>query len=457
MDQTEPEIKELDLSEVEFAKMSVDACGRIFRWRGRIFRGIYADMVPEVLGLFSCGLVEALVAEKLLPQTWVTQFQLAGYGLVLEHRKVDNISYPFEWSFAMLREAAVTVLRVNLAARKFGYETKDCHPYNICFDHATPLFVDLGSFIKVADTNGWACYDEFLTSYLYPLRLWSKGNSYLARRSLFSLSLTDAMTCENYLLYRYPPLRALHPDHLRRGVSLVLALKKRLALNPFNLEKLLDKTAGIRIRSSGSAWGDYHDAYHDPNGEPLPSRRFVRIMELIDSYQIRSVVELGGNQGVFSELLLKRSKVSKVVCTDCDENAVDAMYENAKDKGLPLTAALLDIMYPLMTYYEPPPYLRFCSDAVVVLAVVHHLVLGRKLPLELFFEIVSKYSARYVFIEFMPLGLWNGTVAPPLPVWYTQDWFRTEFEKFFKLRHVEELEENRVLFVGEIGSNRDAE
>jgi hypothetical protein len=177
--------------------------------------------------------------------------------------------------------------------------------------------------------------------------------------------------------------------------------------------------------------------------------RFGRIIEIVQSHDIKSIVELGGNQGIFSEMLLKNTSVEGVICTDYDEKAVDVMYKNARQKELNLTPAVVDIMFPLMNYYEAPPYERFRSDAVLALAVTHHIVLGQHIQIELFFEIVTKYTTKYVFIEYMPLGLHDGKTAPPLPSWYTMDWFKTAFEKFFALNLVEQLDENRVLFFGE--------
>ena len=264
------------------------------------------------------------------------------------------------------------------------------------------------------------------------------------------MSLTEAMSHESYLLYKYPLLRALSVNQLRRAVSYGFLLRRLMAYESFDFEKLIDKVSAISLKKSDTKWSNYHDAYRDEKGDPLPSRRFQRIIELTNRYEISSVVELGGNQGTFSELLLKSGQGKQVICTDYDENAVDINYRKARQKGLDLTTALIDIMYPLMSYYESPPFDRLRSDAVVVLAVTHHLVLGQQLPIELFFEIVSRYTRRYVFIEFMPLGLWNGETAPPLPEWYTGEWFKAAFEKCFKLLLIEELDKNRILFIGEI-------
>lgn len=440
----------INSSEAEFAKISIDSCGHVFKWNGGFFRAIHVDMVEEVRTMFSCGMIQKLVEESLFPRSWITEYSISGYGMVIGHELIPNISYPFEWSFEMLKDAAITVLKTNFIARKYGYQTKDCHTYNICFYKTEPLFVDLGSFIRVDKNEEWASYQDFLRSYYYPLRIWSHGNSHIARKLLFSLSLLETMPHESYLLYKYPFMRGISHNLLRLAIASYFRFRNLIPSKLFSFERLIDKTSALSLKKDKSQWGDYHDTYYDANGEPLSNRRFDRIIELVKDHEICSVVELGGNQGLFSEMLTKSTPVQNVVCTDFDEMAVDYMYTNAKRKGLSFSTAIVDIMYPLMNYYESPPFIRFKSDAVFALAVSHHLILGNYLPVDLFLEIVAKYSRKYVFIEFMPLGLWDGKTAPPLPVWYTQDWFKASFEKVFKLNLIEKLDENRVLFFGEV-------
>ena len=157
----------------------------------------------------------------------------------------------------MLKDAAITVLRVNLIASRYGYQTKDCHTYNICFDGSTPLFVDLGSFIRINEKRNWASYEGFLAYYYYPLWLWRHGNSYFARKILFSLSLTESMPYESYLLYKHPVLRVLNPDYLKKIIYFYFKFR---SLFPFKATKSMhlieliekmsckkDKTHGVII------------------------------------------------------------------------------------------------------------------------------------------------------------------------------------------------------------------
>jgi hypothetical protein len=91
---------------------------------------------------------------------------------------------------------------------------------------------------------------------------------------------------------------------------------------------------------------------------------------------------------------------------------------------------------------------------VLVLAVSHHLLLGQRIPIEHMLSVIAAYARRVVFIEFMPLGLWNGRDAPPpVPDWYTPEWFRNAFAQQFELVHEERLDVNRLLFCGLVQSD----
>jgi hypothetical protein len=109
-------------------------------------------------------------------------------------------------------------------------------------------------------------------------------------------------------------------------------------------------------------------------------------------------------------------------------------------------------MIPWVTSYSKFPEARFKSEAVLALAVTHHLILTQNYPIEYIFHRIERFSEKYVFIEFMPLGLYSKGVAPKVPNWYSTEWFRNNFSQHFELLLEEQLEANRILFVGKIRS-----
>ena len=470
---------QISLDEIEFSTLSIiDDYGKVFFWKNRIFRAIYEDAVGKVIDIFSSGLINELVDNNLFPRSWITDYQLEGYGFVIEHEKIVTVSYPYEWSFSMLKDAAIVVLKINIIAQKYGYQTKDCHGFNIVFDGVNPKYVDLGSFFKIEDkSNGWIAYEEFLRFYYYPLSIWSHGNSYIARRMLLG---GTAMSHEDFVLYKNPFYRLLNRNFLEKiinfyfrrkhvlGISSVKRLNKYpcgfgyliiyfvnkilFPLLKVNLLLLQKKTQKLSIKHYRTTWGEYHDQFQKNNGIDS-TQRFDRIINIIKGYKIETVTELAGNQGVFSILLLQQTKVKHVICSDADENAVEKMYLIAKKSNIKLTPVLLNFILPIFAHNRRPPDERLKSDIAIALAITHHLILTARLPIDIIFKSIMVYSKKYVCIEYMPLGLYDNKYSRPIPTWYTKDWFRDHFKKYFDIILEEKIEENRVLFFGELKYN----
>lgn len=469
--------KEIKSDEVVFLSISTrDDTGRVFYWRDRIFRAINHDALETVKDMFSGGMIDELVNNNLFPRSWITDCKLDGYGLVIEHERIRPVIYPYEWSFSMLKDATIAVLKVNMIARKYGYQTKDCHGFNILFDGRHPKFLDLGSFVKIEDGSAcWPAYEEFKRFYYYPLFIWGNGDEHIARRMLTGGSV---MPHYSYLLYRYSSLRLLGPDFLEKLTTLYygfikissvspdvikkrfpgnfgdilvyLKLKGLLPLQSVDFPSLIRKIQKISKKSHKTPWADYHNELYDGEERLKSTPRFDRIINIIKDLKVKSVLELGGNQGVFLRLLLERTNVESAICTDYDDHAVEICYLNSKKYNNKLATANLNFMIPLALMWHESPAERFKADAVLALAVTHHLILSHNFQIDLVFKTVAAYSKKYVFIEFMPLGLWDGKTAPPVPPWYTIDWFRSSFEKYFNIILEEKVWENRVLFVGEL-------
>jgi len=278
----------------------------------------------------------------------------------------------------------------------------------------------------------------------------------------------------SYLLYRFPICRSLNharqekfarlflklkvssPESLRRKndglfMNLVRKLAKRNLL-PFmkvDLPAWIGRIERLSLKKFPTMWGGYHDEF-SRHGNIVPTPRFERILDLVGGLNPSSVLELAGNQGILSTLLAEALPGIPVICSDYDEIAVDVMYRTSRERGARISPALLDFMYPVLTPTREHPRDRLRSQLVLALAVTHHLLLTACLNIETVLRTIASYSSEYVMIEFMPLGLYDGTSTPPIPSWYSVDWFRSNFAKQFELLVEETLEENRILFVGRL-------
>lgn len=468
----------IPIKEIKYIPNSwVDEKGRVFYWKNRLFRGIYPESVTEIQQLIESGLVDDLFKNKIFPKTWITDFQTENFPLIIEHEIINPIIYPSEWSFLMLKDAAITVLKVNEIAQNYDYQIKDCHGGNILFKKLNPIFIDLGSFVPYRKgSKSWIAYEEFMRYYYYPLKIWSKGDSFSARRFLFSEygfipnetinSFNNRFVNKNlftlYLDIKFKYFRSdfsqISSNRFKTGYKkYLLKFIKFLSIDypilkrNFGMNILENKINKINKPTNKSMWGDYHNENYNKDGKVIDIKpRFEKLIELLKSFEdINSVVDVAGNQGFFSNLITEKTNVNEVFTLDYDENAVDNMYIKFKQGGSKVNGIILqNLILPIVNRDTLSPNFRFSADAVFALAVTHHLVLTQKFTLDKILKTICSYSKKYVFIEFMPLGLWDGKSAPNLPDWYNLNWFRNSFLKYSDIVVEEKLEENRIIFVG---------
>ena len=90
---------------------------------------------------------------------------------VLRPRELPLISYPYEWCFSQLREAALLTLELQRRALAAGMRLKDASAYNIQFDAGRPILIDTLSFEVGDPTQPWPAYRQFCEHFLAPLAL----------------------------------------------------------------------------------------------------------------------------------------------------------------------------------------------------------------------------------------------------------------------------------------------
>jgi hypothetical protein len=157
----------LNLNQIEWIR-GADPIGETFKWNGRFFRPINPGFEDLALEILNSKLFNALLTERMFVPTRIAEdIVLDGYNLILEHALIPVLTYPPEWSFAMYKEAAVFLLKLNLRCRDFGYELKGGHLWNILFQAAAPIFVGFGSIVHRNDTARWVAFGEFAFSYVF--------------------------------------------------------------------------------------------------------------------------------------------------------------------------------------------------------------------------------------------------------------------------------------------------
>src|SRR5205085_5474296 len=141
----------------------------VFYDDGRVLRALSEDGLADWQALSASKLFAGAVAEGKLVGTTVVEEPIGGAAAVLEHERIPFVSYPYEWTFAMLRDAALLQLELLRRAIETGLILKDSTPYNVQFQGAQPVFIDVGSFEQLREGEPWAGYRQFGMLVLYPL------------------------------------------------------------------------------------------------------------------------------------------------------------------------------------------------------------------------------------------------------------------------------------------------
>jgi hypothetical protein len=384
-----------------------------------VWRGLRAEALADFEALSrSRFFQEALARGDIVGTERVHGEVLPGeWAGVLRHERVDVRSYPYEWPFEMLRDAALLQLGLTRAAVAEGLITKDASAYNVQFVGTKPVFIDVGSFERLRGGEPWPGYRQFCELFLNPLLVQALRDvpfQPFLRGSIDGISPTVAaqlLRGEGRFNKSVLMHVKLHARAERRYADAdrdhdVKAELERAGFGPSIIDaqlKGLERTvAGLTWERQESTWSDYSDRSHYDAPDLQAKERFVA--RAIGSRPVSQVLDLGANDGHFSRLAL-RAGATSVVAVDGDDLVVDRLYRDLRREGerrvLPLVVDLADPSPGLgWRSRERPPFLeRVRPDHVLCLAVVHHLALTHTVPLPAIVELLADFGAATV-VEF---------------------------------------------------------
>lgn len=121
-----------------------DPASTVFYLDGRVLRGLDEDAAAEWRALQDTRFFPRLLEQgKVCPTEQVPAPSGDGtWALVLEHERIPFVSYPYEWSFGMLRDAALVTLQAQSIAFEKGFTLRDATAYNVQFQRGRPLLID---------------------------------------------------------------------------------------------------------------------------------------------------------------------------------------------------------------------------------------------------------------------------------------------------------------------------
>jgi len=425
-----------------------DPAGFVIARGDEILRVVQPAYRPDYERLQASGLYERLVAEKLLvAHEEISAPELGGWK-VLRPQRVPFISYPYEWCFSQWRDAALTTLRLQELALEHGMTLKDASAFNVQFLEGAPILIDSLSFAALGTPRPWDAYGQFCRHFLAPLALMSYREARLGR--LMQLHL-DGVPLG--LAARLLPARSRlnlwlhvhlhwHATSERRDHTAPAA---RRSARPYAMNSLRGlvttlRSAVQRLRPPrpGREWATYY-------GETVIGGGYVEhkqqvVGEWLRALSPRLAWDLGANTGLFSRLAAAAGAYT--ISFDGDLDCVELNYRATRQAG---EKSLLPLFLDLT---NPTPALgwqlrersdwrgRGQPDAVLALALIHHLAIGNNVPLPELAEFFAGLGPRLV-IEFVPKDDPNAqkllTVREDIFGQYTQAEFERAFERWFRL------------------------
>ena len=392
-----------------------DPSGFVFRSNGLYYRQVNRSYADNYEFLMSSGLYTALTKKGLLVTHSEVSEDLTGHPdryKILLPQQIAPISYPGEWSPCQLKDAALLTLQVLYISLNHGMILKDATPLNVQFREGKAVFIDTLSFEKYDATLPWVAYRQFCECFLNPLFI----HHYLQNgiHKIFAAypeGIPAAMTA------RILPRKS----RFRLGVWLHVLLPGKVRhdrapgrMPAFSRQKMLHLAANLEdnIRKlnvsevSPSTWSTYYR-------ETIISSAYLEAKErcfrdLISDIDFSVALDLGANDGYFSKILAE--KEGQVIAVDAEWQCINNLYQFTRQHTtMDILPLCVDIANPTPSQgFHHAERLSFTermpADLVVVLALIHHLALGRNIPLPQIASYLSALTQECLILEFVPLS-----------------------------------------------------
>lgn len=442
-----------------------DPSGFVFLRDGVPYRQVNSSYKDDYECLLSSGLYERLISEGLLVPHDEVDLSLAATDeafRVLRPDRLPFVSYPYEWCFSQLKDAALTTLRIQSLALDHGMSLKDASAYNIQFLKGRPVLIDTMSFERFNEGAPWVPYRQFCQHFLAPLALMALRDVRLGQLLRIyvdgiPLDLAGALL---------PPRSRLHSSltiHLhmhgksqqrrRYGAKQKVGRVSERALRGL-LDSLASGVKKLAWEPAGKDWASYY-----PDAESYSTAAIDHKKEMVAAYlneiSPRTVWDLGANTGLFSRIAVENGAFT--VSLDVDHSSVELNYRAAIERG---ETRLLPLLQDLS---NPSPGIgwenrerdsfvdRGPADALLALALVHHLAIGNNLPLERIAETLASWGS-WLLVEFVPKS--DPQVQEMLAFRkdifgaYREEGFRAAFETRFSIESRDPIKDSqRTLYL----------
>jgi hypothetical protein len=393
-----------------------DPSGFLFGRGGVLYRQVNHSYRATYDRLISSGLHQELVdGGWLIPHEVVDvpPDEPASASLVLRPERIPFISYPYEWCFSQLKDAARLTLSIAKRAIERGLVLKDASAYNVQFHRGRPVLIDSLSFDPWTEGEPWIAYRQFCQHFLAPLALMARVDVRLGdllRIHLDGVPLDLASRLLPGKTRLQPGLLThihLHAESQRRFAGTQPAAKTSAKMSRNALLGLIDSlestVGGLEWSPGGTAWADYEREHNYTPAALAAKRRLVSAF--LERARPSITWDVGANVGTFSRLAAEAG--STTIAFDLDPSAVELHYRRCLEESVTRVLPLrLDLTNPSpaqgwahgerMSLIERGP-----ADAVMALALIHHLAIANNVPLPMLAQTFAQFG-RWLILEFVP-------------------------------------------------------
>ena len=443
-----------------------DPAGQVIEGsEGRIFRSVSPAAVEEYRHVRKCGLVDALVVEGALVAAEEVDPVEAGVlpppgGLVLEHPRLPFVSYPYEWPFSLLKEAALHHLEIQIRLLDRGISLSDASAYNVQFKGAKPIFIDWLSLRRYREGEYWQGHSQFCEQFLNPLLLaanlgiphnaWYRGlQEGIPGRELAALLPRRMRWSPRVQAHVLLPLRFERRAGSRKEAA-ERTQRRPLPRNAYRglLTQLRRWIRSLEPKGTDTNWSDYSPLTSYDTSEA--SRKAEAVRAFIAAAPPEQLWDLGCNTGEFAAIALEEG-VRDVIGFDFDFGALERACARARSDRLRFLPLYQDLANPSPDQGWSQVERRSLgrrsrsAGALVALAVLHHLAIGRNVPLSRIAAWLVSLAPRGL-VEFVPQG--DPRVDDLLTLRgdrfadYTPEAWEAALEPFAAVRRMETVSEN---------------
>lgn len=400
-----------------------DPGGFLYERDGILYRQINQSYRVHYEQLVQSGLYDALVKSGLLVEHTECDISLAKSDLaykVIQPKRLHYISYPYEWCFSQIKDAALLTLRIQKLALEYGMILKDASAYNVQFFQGRPIFIDTLSFEKY-ESGPWKAYRQFCQHFFAPLcmltytdhRLSKLYRVYIDGPPLDLVSkLLPFQTWFKYSILAHIHIHARAQKHYSKSADehyrgnkdclVVKVSKNQITAIASQLESAIKK---LNFGAIDTEWSDYYSDTNYTNTSLDHKKKLVK--EYIANVSPSPVLiqDIGANDGSFSRIAAESGAC--VISQDIDEVAVEKNYIRClKSNDKQILPLVLDLTNPSpdlgwANEERDSALKRSKCNVLMALALIHHIAISNNVPLEKISYLFSRLCD-YLIIEFVP-------------------------------------------------------